>query len=288
MRIGTWNVSWWTGSRLTPLASLGAQLVAVQETKLSCMQVETVRSSLRRGGYSLHHGHPVPVHREGGHGDSGGVGVIASPGVAVSPLLPQGPAWRRLHAMTRLHGVQIPPRPGLPLGLRVFSVYSALRKDPTHDAFVSAFLDFVASLDMQLPSLFLGDFNGTVDPARDYSAGAAAVCPLLTRLLGPGGPLLDLQLAISPKEYAHTFHMSRSGALHSSRCDLALGNRAVLPLVNGVRVASGILEGGHSPVVVSLRDQPAWAVDWCRPLPQLPFCVNLLGCCEMTRNGWSW
>ena len=98
------------GSRLTPLASLGAQLVAVQETKLSCMQLETVRASLRRGGYSLHHGHPVPVHREGGHGDSGGVGVIASPGVAVSPLLPQGPAWRRLHAMTRLHGVQIPPR----------------------------------------------------------------------------------------------------------------------------------------------------------------------------------
>ena len=73
MRIGTWNVSWWTGSRLTPLASLGAQLVAVQETKLSCLQIETVRSSLKRGGYSLHHGHPVPVHREGGHGDSGGV-----------------------------------------------------------------------------------------------------------------------------------------------------------------------------------------------------------------------
>ena len=137
VRIGTWNVSWWTGSRLTPLASLGEQMVAVQETKLSCMQLETVRASLRRGGYSLHHGHPVPVCRAGGHGDSAGVGVIASPGVAESPLLPQGPAWRRLHAMTRLHGVQIPPRPGLPLGLRVFSVYAALRKDPTHDAFVS-------------------------------------------------------------------------------------------------------------------------------------------------------
>jgi len=182
VRIGTWNVSCLkkggrTGSRLTPLASLGAQLVAVQETKLSCMQLETVRASLRRGGYSLHHGHPVPVCRAGGHGDSGGVGVIASPGVAVSPLLPQGPAWRRLHAMTRLHGVQIPPRPGLPLGLRVFSVYAALRKDPTHDAFVSAFLDFVSAfLDMQLPSLFLGDFpleSWLTSPVR--SAGCVAL-----------------------------------------------------------------------------------------------------------------
>ena len=74
VRVGTWNVSWWTGSRLAPLASLGAQLVAVQETKLSFLQLGPVRASLKRMGYSLHHGHPAPVHREGGHGDRGGVG----------------------------------------------------------------------------------------------------------------------------------------------------------------------------------------------------------------------
>ena len=30
-------------------------------------------------------------------------------------------------------------------------------------------METVATLDMQLPALLLGDFNGTVTPARDYS-----------------------------------------------------------------------------------------------------------------------
>ena len=110
--VGTWNVSWWTGARLPPIASLGVQLLALQETKLSAFQLENARSSLKRAGYTLHHGRPVAVQRVGGHGDSCGVGVLAMPGVAVSPVLPVGAAWRRLHAMARVHAVLVPPRPG--------------------------------------------------------------------------------------------------------------------------------------------------------------------------------
>ena len=109
VRIGTWNVSWWTRDRLGPIESLRAQLVALQETKLASIPLENVRASLKRRGYVLHHGHPVPVRRDF-HGDSCVVGVLASPGVVVAPLLPQGAAWRRLHAMARVHAVLVPPR----------------------------------------------------------------------------------------------------------------------------------------------------------------------------------
>ena len=81
---------------------------------------------------------------------------------------------------------------------------------------------------------------------------------------------MDLLLVVSPEEFAHTFHFSVAGAVVSSRIDLALGNRAVLPFVERVSVVSGTLEGGHSPVVVELRQQAAWALSWSRPLPQLP------------------
>ena len=74
----------------------------------------------------------------------------------------------------------------------VLNTSASRSQDPAQDAFVAAFLDFVAGLDMQIPTLFLGDFNGTVCPDRYYSSGLAGVSSLLTRLLGPGGPLVDL------------------------------------------------------------------------------------------------
>ena len=57
----------------------------------------------------------------------------------------------------------------------------------------------MCALDLQVPTLLLGDFNGSVDPTRDYSAGEQrTVCPVLSRLLGPGGPLIDLHRARCP------------------------------------------------------------------------------------------
>ena len=40
-------------------------------------------------------------------------------------------------------------------------------------------MDMVAILDMQTPTLLMGDFNGTVSPERDYSVGEGPVCALL-------------------------------------------------------------------------------------------------------------
>ena len=98
----------------------------------------------------------------------------------------------------------------------------------------------LATLDMQLPTLLLGDFNGTVTPARDHHLsrqnghapkGDGTVCPLLARLVGPGGPFSDLQMVVSPELFAPTFHSSHVDLTNWSRCDLALGNRAALGLV---------------------------------------------------------
>ena len=207
LHVGTWNVSWWSQARFPSVESLGVHLIALQETKLASLPLERARGSLRGLGYTLHHGMACPVRRAGGHGDSGGVGVLAAPGVAISPLAPSSPAWRRLHAMARLHGALVPPRRELPLGLRVFSVYAPLPRDPGREIFNSTFLEFVAGLDMQIPTLLLGDFNGTTTPERDHSCGGGPVCPLLSRLLGPGGSFIDLQLAVSPEEWAYTFSM---------------------------------------------------------------------------------
>ena len=73
-----------------------------------------------------------------------------------------------------------------------------------------ALMDVMAILDMQIPALFMGDFNGTVAPDRDYPSGEGSVCPLLTRLLGPGGPLRDFQLVVSPESFAYTFRLAQA------------------------------------------------------------------------------
>ena len=106
-------------------------------------------------------------------------------------------------------------------------------------------------------------------PQAGITAGEGPVCSLLSRLVGLGGPFLDLQLVVSP-ELAHTFRLSQGNSLAFSRCDLALGNRAVLGLVSRVSVESGVMDGGHSPVVIELREQASWALQWTCPRPRLP------------------
>ena len=55
IRVGTWNVSWWTQTRLVSIQSLDVQLIALQETKLSSLYVEQARSSLKHKAFVLHH-----------------------------------------------------------------------------------------------------------------------------------------------------------------------------------------------------------------------------------------
>ena len=261
--------------------------MALQETKLAPLPLERARAFLQRSSYTLHHGLAVPAERAGVHGVRCGVGILAASGVAVAPLPPQGAAWRRLHAMARVHGVQVPPRKGIPLGLRVFSVYAPHVGDACRESVRSECVAFVASLDLQIPTLILGDFNGTVNPVRDYRSQTGPVCPLLTRLLGPGGPLLDLQLLISPEHFEFTFRNSRDGQATQSRCDLVLGNRAVLGLVSRVHVESGVMDDGHSPLIVELRVPGTLALQWRSPRPQLPPTLSLGGRNLQTSPEWK-
>ena len=276
VHVGTWNCTAWSAERFAVVAALGAAVLALQETKLARIPLEHAQGAARTRGYTLHHGAAVPATRADLHGERSGVAFLTAPGVAVAPLPPQGAAWRRLHGTHRLHGVVIPRRPGLPHGMRIFTVYAPLRRYPAlREAFDRDFLDLIFSLDLAVPTLVLGDFNGSVEPERDTSAGEGPVCPLLARLLGPGAPLLDLQLAISPEARDWTFHGANGSAPFHSRIDLILGTRSVIPYVVGISVRSDVVEGGHSPVVAALRLDGPIAIDWCAPRPRLPAPLRL-------------
>ena len=130
-------------------------------------------------------------------------------------------------------------------------------------------MEMVATLDMQVPTIIMGDFNESVCPTRDYSKGDGFVCSMLARLLGPGGPLFVLQMAVSPNEFAPTFRSLREHQETWSRCGLVLGNRAAFTLIARVHVKSGIMDGGHSPVVVDIHTRPV-VLNWKCPQPRVP------------------
>ena len=179
-----------------------------------------------------------------------------------------------LHAQRRIHAVRLPPRPGLPLGLLMLSVYAPL---PGHaqqlqrSQFNSALLDLTCSLDLQQPTLLLGDFNGSILPDRDFPGGRRSPCPLLSQLLGPSGAWTDLHAALVDPPLQPTYRSSdATGRSGSSRIDLILASRSALPLIQRVEVLSHISDGGHSPVVATLHLRGPLAIDWRRPRPALP------------------
>ena len=125
--IGTWNMSHWVpGKAQVMAAEVQAAILAVQETHLATFALECAHQTARRVGLRLHHGHPAQEVTGTVYGRSCGVGFVTAQGVAVSPVVPKGAAWRQLHAMRRLHALQLAPRPGLPRGLLLFSVYAPL------------------------------------------------------------------------------------------------------------------------------------------------------------------
>ena len=73
------------------------------------------------------------------------------------------------------------------------SVYAPLQttqQEVERRKFTEALLEVTHTLDLQIPTLLLGDFNGSIWPGRDFhgaSSSRRAACPLLTHLLGPGG-----------------------------------------------------------------------------------------------------
>jgi endonuclease/exonuclease/phosphatase family metal-dependent hydrolase len=80
----------------------------------------------------------------------------------------------------------------------LLSVYAPLqtRQQQVERAkFVAALQEVTHSLDMQVPTVLMGDFNGSAYPGRDFHGSTSArraACPLLVQLLGPGGAWVDV------------------------------------------------------------------------------------------------
>ena len=275
--VGTWNMSHWMPGKAHIIATeIGAAILAVQETHLAAFPLECAHGTARRVGLHLHHGHPVKALAGAVRGQSCGVGFVTLQGVAVSSVVPMGAAWRQLYATGRLHAVRLAARPGLPQGLLLFSVYAPLQQRShavRREKFVASMLQLCSELDMQVPTLILGDFNGSVDPEVDFlgeSSKRREACPLLQRLLGPGAAWVDVQRALS-QEVTWTYrNTDAAGRLWASRIDLVLANHAAMVLVRSATVLESVADGGHSPVLVQLQLAGPITLSWRRPKPRVP------------------
>ena len=273
-RVGTWNVSGWTPDKLGCVNELHVQVLAVQETHLSLAGLQKARFEIEQRDWVMHHGHPAPTKPGQVHSHSCGVGFLVAAGVAVARPHVSGGDWAWLHEHARVSVVDIPKRADLPNGFRLVSVYAPVANDRARcEVFCRHLMSWVASLDMQVPTLLLGDFNGSVDPPRDFSNGAKrAVSSLLLQLLNPLGPFFDLQMAVSPDLWDFTFVAAAARNDNDpdaglSRIDLALGNQAAVGLVERVFVAVGTTVFEHQPVLVDLRCRPL-ALQWYPPRPR--------------------
>ena len=293
LRVGTWNLSHWTAVKAQVVADeVPTDVLAVQETHLATLPLEWARGTAKRLGLHLYHGHPVPASAQAVYGRSCGVGFVARQGVAVSVVGPAGAAWRRLHAMGRLHGVRLEPRAGLPRGLLLLSVYAPLQvraQQVLRGQFAAMLLEVTHTLDMQIPTMLMGDFNGSADPIRDFlsdSGRRRQPCPLLAQLLGPGGAWVDVHRTLLG-EVPWTFQSTdREGTLSASRIDLVLANHAAMQLVRAASVLGAVRDGGHSPVLVEVRWCGAVGLEWAAPRPRLPELLTL-GSAEL-RQSVAW
>ena len=283
LRVGTWNMSGWRAAKARAVfAEVSVDVLALQETHLAAMPLQWAHGTMREVGGHLHHGHPVRAVGRGAFGRSCGVGFVTLPGVAVLPVLPVGAAWRWLHAVGRLHAVRLAPRAGLPRGLLLVSVYAPLQtrqQGVDRRKFVAAMQEVTHVLDLQEPTLLMGDFNGSVCPGRDFHGESAArreACPLLAHLLGPGGAWVDVHASLINDSLPWTFQsLDQSGKLSASRIDLILANHVAMRLVRGARVLTDIRDGGHSPVLVDILFTGPASICWHRPQPKLPPLLQL-------------
>ena len=254
--LASWNLHSWTEDRMEGAMGLGADFVAVQETRLATVPLNRAQRLVQSRGWALHHGMAVKEVRGELRGSGCGVGFLVAPGRAVAKLHPTPGAWQRLNAMGRIHAVRVPDAEG-PGGLRVVSVYAPLAKSTEERrAFGAAMWDMVVEWDMQEPTLLVGDFNGTVSPWEDYSKGDGQVCPLLSKLVGVGGPFVEVKPAT--KEW--TFEVKHQDEVFGSRIDLCLANRAALSRVESVEVKR-MPWHGHAALLIKVRGRTP-QIDW--------------------------
>ena len=280
--MGSWNISHWTSAKAqVALSDIEADILALQETHLAKAPLEWAHGTAKALGLHLHHGHCVPEVAQGVFGRSCGVGFLCKHGLALASVVPQGAAWRRLHAQGRLHAVRLEKSVGLPQGLLLLSVYAPLQvrdQQVARAQFTAMVLEVSHTLDMQIPTLLMGDFNGSMDPPSDFLSSSGhrrPPCPLLSQLLGPGGAWVDVHRALL-KEVPWTFRsVDKEGTLSASRIDLVLANHAAMPLVQSASVLESVQDGGHSPVLVHLVLQAPVILHWSSPRARLPPLLSL-------------
>ena len=262
----------WTAAKVTLVASsMVVDLLAIQETHLAKIPLLTAHTTALRAGLHLRHGRPAQPTPNSEHAKACGVGFLCREGIAVFPAVPTCPSWRRLEALRRLHGVRLPPRDGLPLGVLILSIYAPQPRSADRESFNSIFLSMVHALDMQVPTFLVGDFNGALQPADDYLSDSGArrsPCALLTDLLGPGRPWIDVHRALLSAPLPWTYrHVGPAGKPMASRIDLVLANPAAMRLVRAAAVQDDLDCSGHFPVLVTLSLDPG-RIEWRPPLPR--------------------
>ena len=175
-------------------------------------------------------------------------------------------------------------------GVRLRST-TAKELETQRDVFVTAFLDFVHCLDMQVPMLLLGDFNGTANSPRDDQGASVArrlACPLIVPLLGPGGPFVDVQVVLHgeaepPRTYQNADSSGRSGGVtHRLGAGQPDGNAA------SAVVGGGLGGAGQWPFPRrGLSGGACGAIDVAAPRPQLPELLQLSLAVLKTSQSWE-
>ena len=131
-------------------------------------------------------------------------------------------------------------------------------------------LEVTHALDLQVPTLLMGDFNGSVDPNSYFLSSSGhrrTPCPLLARLLGPGGAWVDVHRALLGSVPWTFQSVDTSGKLSASRIDLVLANHAAMQLMQGGLILDTVRDGGYSPVLATLQLRSAVSLQWHRPPP---------------------
>ena len=153
--IERWNVSFWSRARLAPNASEGG-LAGVSGDKAGCpLYTKGVRAALRCDGCAFH------------WADVRTAAELSSSHLRCS--FPDHAAWRRLHAMARVHAIQVLCRLTSP-----------------------AQRSLVEKLDMQLPTLLPGNFNDIVSLIATIGRVMVRNALCLRACWKTGGPFLNV------------------------------------------------------------------------------------------------